>query len=137
MAPLSPPAAAPKPRARFANHLFSDTSVTTWVRPGSYLDPHPCSGLSCSFAHPSIPPSSPAAWASRWRRWHAWPSPSRAARSCVSPESRHPCHLPRDLLNRSTNQPRSLTASSSNRPRQHDARLPHTPWPLPPCTPTG
>jgi hypothetical protein len=71
----------------------------------------------CSFAHPSIPPSSPT-----------------AARSCVGPKSRHPCHLPRDLLNRSTNQPRRPAASSSNKPRQHDARLPHGPWPLPLAT---
>lgn len=31
-------------RARCANHFFSDTLVTTWVRPGYYLDPDPFSG---------------------------------------------------------------------------------------------
>jgi len=79
------------------------------------------------------------------RRWHARSSPSPAARSGVGPESRYPCHLPRDLLNQSTNQPRRPAASSSNKPRQHDARLPHAPWLLPhvrpvataPCTPRG
>jgi hypothetical protein len=65
MTPLSPSAAAPQPRARYASHLFLDTSVTTLVRLGSHLDLHPCSGLFCSFAHPSIPPSSSAAWPSR------------------------------------------------------------------------
>ena len=40
-------------------------------------------------------------------------------------------HLPRDLLNRSTNRPRRPAASLSNKPRQHDAWLPQGPWPLP------
>ena len=60
---------------------------------------------------------------------------SPAARSCVGPESRHLCHLLRDLLNRSTNHPRPPAASSSNRPPQHDARLLHGPWPLPHSSP--
>ena len=52
---------SPQPRARCANHLFSETSVTTLVRLRSYLDPHRCGGLLCLFAHSSITPSSSAA----------------------------------------------------------------------------
>ena len=61
-APLSPPAAPPQPLTGCANHLFSDTSITTLVRLRSYTDLYRCSGLSCLFAHSSITPSLSAAW---------------------------------------------------------------------------
>ena len=46
--------------------------------------------------------------------------PVAATRSVVGPESRHPCHLPRDLLNRSTNQPRGPAVL---RPRHRTSRV--------------
>jgi len=52
---LWPLAASPQPLARCVNHLFSDTSVTTLVRPRSYLDSHRCGSLLCSFALPGTP----------------------------------------------------------------------------------
>ena len=60
--PLSPPAVLPQPRARCANHLFSETSFTTLVRLRSYLDLYRCGSLLCSFAHFPITPFPSAAW---------------------------------------------------------------------------
>jgi hypothetical protein len=54
---------SPQHFARCANHLFSDTSGTTLVRPRSYLNPHHGGGFLCSFTRSSITLSSLAAWA--------------------------------------------------------------------------